>query len=56
MAAGTDGLIIEVHYRPAEALCDADQALTIDGFKALMRRLRGLQGYLEQDTRGEVTE
>jgi len=26
-AAGADGMIIEVHHKPEEALCDADQAL-----------------------------
>ncbi len=27
-AAGADGLIVEAHYKPEEALCDKDQALT----------------------------
>ncbi|MGD8612724.1 MAG: phospho-2-dehydro-3-deoxyheptonate aldolase, partial [Desulfobacterales bacterium] len=26
-AAGADGMIVEVHHKPEEALCDADQAL-----------------------------
>jgi 3-deoxy-7-phosphoheptulonate synthase len=41
-AAGADGLIIEVHHRPQEALCDADQALTPPMFNRLMGRLRPL--------------
>ena len=57
VAVGAHGVMVEVHCNPSEALCDAKQALTIDGFKALMRRLRGLEGYLaKQDTEGEVTE
>jgi len=37
IAAGADGLIIEVHPRPGEALSDGDQSLTLDEFGALMR-------------------
>jgi 3-deoxy-7-phosphoheptulonate synthase len=42
LAAGADGLLIEVHPCPAEAWCDADQALSIDDFATLMTRLRAL--------------
>jgi 3-deoxy-7-phosphoheptulonate synthase len=31
-AAGLDGVMIEVHWRPQEALCDKDQALTPQEF------------------------
>lgn len=48
VAAGVDGLIIEVHYKPQEALCDADQALTPDMFDGLMRRVRNLKSFLNQ--------
>ncbi len=41
IAAGADGLIIEVHPRPGEALSDGDQSLTLDAFGALMRSLAG---------------
>lgn len=34
-AAGADGLIIEVHNHPAEALCDGPQSLTPDAFREL---------------------
>jgi 3-deoxy-7-phosphoheptulonate synthase len=40
VAAGADGLIIEVHPCPEEALSDGDQSLTIEAFGALMQRLR----------------
>jgi 3-deoxy-7-phosphoheptulonate synthase len=42
IAAGADALLIEVHPCPAEAWCDADQALSVDEFGALMRRLGAL--------------
>jgi 3-deoxy-7-phosphoheptulonate synthase len=39
LAAGADGLLIEVHPCPSEAWCDADQALAPDDFASLMARL-----------------
>jgi 3-deoxy-7-phosphoheptulonate synthase len=42
VAAGADGLLIEVHPCPAEAWCDADQALSIDEFGTLMAKLRAI--------------
>jgi 3-deoxy-7-phosphoheptulonate synthase len=36
IAAGTDGLLIEVHPNPDEALKDGAQSLTIEQFQALM--------------------
>ena len=48
VAAGADGLIIEVHNDPAKALCDADQALTPVMFADLMRRLRPLKAFLDR--------
>jgi 3-deoxy-7-phosphoheptulonate synthase len=48
VAAGADGLLIEVHYDPQAALCDADQALTPDMFADLMTRLRPLRAFMEQ--------
>ena len=57
VAVGAAGVMVEVHSNPSEALCDAKQALTIDGFGKLMRRLRGLESFLaEQDTEAEVKE
>lgn len=38
-AAGADGLIIEVHPRPAEALSDGRQALTLPEFQKLMSQV-----------------
>jgi 3-deoxy-7-phosphoheptulonate synthase len=36
VAAGADGLLIEVHHKPAEALCDGPQSLTPENFDHLM--------------------
>ena len=40
IAAGFDGTMVEVHPNPAEARSDADQALTVDQYAALMDRVR----------------
>jgi 3-deoxy-7-phosphoheptulonate synthase len=48
VAAGANGLIIEVHHQPSEALCDADQALTPEMFANLMRRIQPLRSFMEQ--------
>ena len=38
-AAGADGIIVEVHPRPAEALSDGPQALTFEDFSKLMNQM-----------------
>jgi 3-deoxy-7-phosphoheptulonate synthase len=40
VAAGADGLIIEVHHDPDRALSDGAQSLKPDQFTELMRQLR----------------
>ena len=42
LAAGADGLIIEVHPHPEKALSDGDQSLTPEAFKKLMESLGGI--------------
>ena len=42
VAAGADGLMIEVHPRPDEALSDGMQSLTPENFTELMNEVRGL--------------
>lgn len=39
IAAGADGLLIDVHPHPEQAKCDGDQALLIDQFESLMKEL-----------------
>jgi 3-deoxy-7-phosphoheptulonate synthase len=36
VAAGADGLLVEVHRRPAEAACDGPQSLSPDEFGRMM--------------------
>jgi len=40
VAAGADGLIMEVHYKPEEALCDGYQSLNPEEFVHLMTDLK----------------
>lgn len=40
IAAGADGLLMEVHYRPEEALCDGSQSLYPEEFGMMMEDLR----------------
>ena len=39
IAAGADGLMVEVHHDPKEARSDGDQALLLGEFTALLDRL-----------------
>ena len=41
-ASGVDGLMVEVHPRPEEALCDGAQALRLDNFAVMMDRMRAI--------------
>jgi 3-deoxy-7-phosphoheptulonate synthase len=50
IAAGADGLIIEVHPCPERALSDGPQSLDLPGFTSLMERLG------QVDTRIEISE
>jgi 3-deoxy-7-phosphoheptulonate synthase len=42
IAAGADGLMIEVHTNPEEALSDGEQSLKPDRFNALMKELKAV--------------
>lgn len=42
IAAGADGLIIEVHYNPEAAVSDGAQSLMPDNFSKLMKELNGI--------------
>ncbi len=44
IAAGADGLLVEMHPNPCEAWCDADQALTPQELKKLMGALGAIAG------------
>ncbi|MEI6874961.1 MAG: 3-deoxy-7-phosphoheptulonate synthase [Spirochaetota bacterium] len=47
VAAGADGLEIEVHIDPASAQSDKDQQLDPAAFKRLMEKLRRLRAYMD---------
>ena len=49
IAAGADGLIIEVHYKPQEALCDGHQSLSPDEFTRLMTDLKKIAQAVGRD-------
>lgn len=55
IAAGADGLLIEVHNDPASALSDGYQSLKVDRFRALMEKLRQLAPIMDRTLDGEVT-
>jgi len=42
VAAGADGLIVEVHPEPEQALSDGDQSLTPAEFASMMEVVRGI--------------
>jgi 3-deoxy-7-phosphoheptulonate synthase len=42
IAAGADGVLVEVHNHPDSALSDGPQSLTIPGFTTMMSRLKGV--------------
>ncbi|MCI0737703.1 MAG: 3-deoxy-7-phosphoheptulonate synthase [Gemmataceae bacterium] len=48
MAAGADGLLLEVHPDPEHAQSDGAQSLSFPGFEKLLEGLRGLAGPLQK--------
>ena len=49
IAAGADGLLVEMHPNPCEAWCDADQALDPQELATLMEELRGIAQVLGRE-------
>lgn len=49
IAAGADGIMVEVHPNPASALCDADQALTLDDFGKLMEEIKPIVAAMKKE-------
>jgi 3-deoxy-7-phosphoheptulonate synthase len=49
MAIGADGLIVEMHNCPKEALSDGDQALLPRDFEYLMKKLEGLTPWNQKE-------
>lgn len=47
VAAGADGLMIEVHNDPAKALCDGPQSLTPESFEKLMNKITRMREFFQ---------
>jgi 3-deoxy-7-phosphoheptulonate synthase len=52
VAAGADGVMVEVHPRPDEALSDGEQSITLDQFSELMTALRPIHAQV-RDLHGD---
>ena len=50
VAAGADGIMIEVHNNPAEALCDGPQSLTPEQFAQIARKIFKVREALAVDS------
>ena len=48
VAAGADGLIVEVHPNPEVALSDGYQSLTFDAFQELMDKCRRIAAAVDK--------
>jgi len=54
VAAGADGLLIEVHHDPENALCDGAQSLLPEQFERLMQRLRLIAEAVDRHMNSQV--
>ncbi len=48
LAAGADGVMVEVHPSPEEAWCDGPQSLNLQAFSDLMAKIRPIAAVLER--------
>jgi 3-deoxy-7-phosphoheptulonate synthase len=49
VAAGADGVLVEVHDNPDVALCDAAQALTLQEYGEMLRQLRAIHEVISRN-------
>jgi 3-deoxy-7-phosphoheptulonate synthase len=56
VAAGADGLLIEVHNDPENALCDGAQSLLPEQFEKLVERLRLIASAIDRTMSGPARE
>ena len=49
IAAGADGLIIEVHPKPEEAMSDGEQSLVPENFEKLMEKVKRVAGAVDRE-------
>jgi 3-deoxy-7-phosphoheptulonate synthase len=48
ISAGADGIMVEVHPNPEEALCDGEQSLRFSGFSQLVKELTEVAGTVDK--------
>jgi len=48
VAAGADGVIVEVHHNPAEARSDKDQQMPPEMFRKFVVEMRQLQRFMQE--------
>ncbi len=53
VAVGADGVMVEVHPRPEEALSDGEQSLTFDLYEQMMTAIVGVHAYVK-DLHGDL--
>lgn len=54
LAAGANGLIIEMHPDPSTALCDGHQSLTPNELESLMHKINKMLPFIEDETTKKV--
>lgn len=54
VAAGADGIMIEVHNDPKHALCDGPQSLTPEAFDRLMQKIRTIETAMAEVNNAEA--
>ncbi len=54
VAAGADGLIIEVHNDPTHALCDGPQSIRPEAFDALAKKLTVISNAVKSQDKGTI--
>lgn len=55
VAAGTDGLFLEVHEKPEKALCDPATMLPIDDLPDMLKKLKKIREVVREDFRNTST-
>ena len=53
VAVGADGIMVEVHPRPEEALSDGEQSLTFEMFDQMMTAISGVHAHV-RDLHGDL--
>ncbi len=51
IAAGADGLLVEIHHEPEKALCDGQQALNVEQTTEMLNQVRDIAAILNKKVR-----